>query len=88
MSVEAIGGHQIIVRAHFGHDAAVNYANHVGVPYGGQTVSYGDARSTLHGLVQGRLHGLRTERDIGDYAISKAFLSRRASHQRRLRIRT
>jgi len=35
VSVETIGSHQVIVRAHFGHDAAIDYANHVSIPYGG-----------------------------------------------------
>jgi len=78
VSVEAIGGHQVIVRAHFGHDAAVNYANHVGVPYGGQTVGYSDARSALHGFVQGRLHGLRTEKEDAGITRRQRHFSRGA----------
>lgn len=61
MSVEATGQHQIVVGAHLGHGASVQYADHVGVSYGGQTVGNGDARSTLHGFVQGRLYDLRAE---------------------------
>lgn len=61
MSVETTGRHQIVVCAHLGHDAAVQHADHVGVPYGGQTVSYGDARSAVHGSVEGRLHHLHAE---------------------------
>lgn len=68
MSVETIGRHEVIVGAHFGHDTPVDHADHVGVPYGGQPVGYGDARSALHGFVQGRLHDLRAN-EISDYAI-------------------
>lgn len=63
VSVEAIGRDQIVVVAHLGHGAPVQHADHVGVSYGGQTVGDGDARSALHGFVQGRLHDLRAEND-------------------------
>jgi len=61
VSVETIGRHQVVVGAHLGHVAPIDHADHVGVPYSGQTMGYGDTRSALHGLVQSRLHDLHAE---------------------------
>lgn len=51
VSVETTGFHQIVVGAHLGDAAPIDHADHVGVPYSGQTVGYGDTRSALHSLV-------------------------------------
>lgn len=61
LSVQTSGRHQVVVGAHLGHHTLVNHADHVRVPYSGQTVGYGDARSALHGFVQGLLHDLRAQ---------------------------
>ena len=61
VSVKTTGRHQIVVSAHLGHGTPIEHADHVGVPYSGQTVGYGDTRSALHSLVQGRLHDLHAE---------------------------
>lgn len=61
LSVETTNRHQVIMGAHLGHGAPIEHADHVGVPYSGQTVGYGDTRSALHGLVQGRLYDLHAE---------------------------
>lgn len=61
LSVKTTGRHQVVVGSHLGHDAPIKHADHVGVSYSGQTVGYGDTRSALHSLVQGRLHDLHAE---------------------------
>lgn len=84
VGVEAIGRYQVIVGAHLGHDTPVQHADHVGVPYGGQTVGYSDARSALLGFVEGSLHDLRAEK-ISDYAIREFLIVVNARSQRRRR---
>ena len=62
MSVKPVGRYQVVVSAHLRDGSLLQHADHVGIPYGGQTMRYGDARPALHRLVQRRLHDLHRQK--------------------------
>lgn len=57
--VGALQGHQLVVGSLLDHEAAGHDGDDVRVLDGGEAVGDDDARATLSGLVQRRLHGLQ-----------------------------
>lgn len=58
MGVEAIRSDQVVVGAHLRDGSLLQDADHVGVSYRRQPMSYGDAGPAFHRFVQGSLHHL------------------------------